>query len=310
LEFQRRFAAQVLLLYPGCPAQREQAIARHAGSGRVGRSAAGRVLDEQAITLVVVASIRHPWLTTRGGFVGGRCDTPFMNTHIEDTPPAGALPAELVRSALPLGCLRIMQGILRHMKKAPPPPLLPLLRSRLQADLLTLVLLAPDAELSLTELARRIGASVSSAQREVSRAEQAGVVSTRRLGNTRLVRVADSPLTGPLTELLLRSFGPRQVLAEELSTVAGVDAVYLFGSWAARYAGEGGRPPADLDVLVIGKPDRDALDDAAQRAGERLAREVNVTIRSLQWWQDGADGFHTEVTRRPLVTVLGEAGAS
>jgi len=117
-------------------------------------------------------------------------------------------------------------------------------------------------------------------------------------------------LTGPLTELLLRSFGPRQVLAEELSTVAGVDAVYLFGSWAARYAGEGGRPPADLDVLVIGKPDRDALDDAAQRAGERLAREVNVTIRSLQWWQDGADGFHTEVTRRPLVTVLGEAGAS
>jgi predicted nucleotidyltransferase len=233
-----------------------------------------------------------------------------MNTHIEDTPPAGALPAELVRSALPLGCLRIMQGILRHMKKAPPPPLLPLLRSRLQADLLTLVLLAPDAELSLTELARRIGASVSSAQREVSRAEQAGVVSTRRLGNTRLVRVADSPLTGPLTELLLRSFGPRQVLAEELSTVAGVDAVYLFGSWAARYAGEGGRPPADLDVLVIGKPDRDALDDAAQRAGERLAREVNVTIRSLQWWQDGADGFHTEVTRRPLVTVLGEAGAS
>jgi hypothetical protein len=62
VEFQRRFAAQVVLLYPGCPAQRAQAIARHAGlrgSGRVGRSAAGRALDEQAITLAVVASIRH-----------------------------------------------------------------------------------------------------------------------------------------------------------------------------------------------------------------------------------------------------------
>lgn len=61
-EFQRRFAAQVALLYPGCPAQRAQAIARHAGlrgSGRVGRSVAGRALDEQAITLAVVASIRH-----------------------------------------------------------------------------------------------------------------------------------------------------------------------------------------------------------------------------------------------------------
>lgn len=60
--FQRRFAAQLARLYPGCPAQRAQDIARHAGlrgSGRVGRSAAGRALDEQAITLAVRASIRH-----------------------------------------------------------------------------------------------------------------------------------------------------------------------------------------------------------------------------------------------------------
>ena len=83
----------------------------------------------------------------------------------------------------------------------------------------------------------------------------------------------------------------------------------MFGSWAARYAGQEGRSPADLDVLVIGKPDRDALEDAAQRAGERVAREVNVTIRSSQWWRDGNDGFHAEVTRRPLVNVLGADGA-
>jgi predicted nucleotidyltransferase len=193
------------------------------------------------------------------------------------------------------------------MQKGPPPPLLPLLRSRLQGDLLTLVLLTPAQEWSLTELAARVGASVSSAQREVSRAEQAGVVTSRRLGNTRLVRAADSPLTGPLTELLLRAFGPRQVLAEELAAVNGIEAAYLFGSWAARYAGEEGRPPADLDVLVIGTPDRDELDEAAQRVEERVAREVNVTIRTPQWWQEGTDGFHTDVTRRPLVPLYTEA---
>jgi hypothetical protein len=52
----------VVRLFPGCPAERAEAIARHAGargSGRVGRSAAGRVLDEQAIRLAVVASVRH-----------------------------------------------------------------------------------------------------------------------------------------------------------------------------------------------------------------------------------------------------------
>lgn len=42
--------------------ERAEAIARHAasrGSGRVGRTAAARELDPDAVTLAVVASIRH-----------------------------------------------------------------------------------------------------------------------------------------------------------------------------------------------------------------------------------------------------------
>jgi predicted nucleotidyltransferase len=196
-----------------------------------------------------------------------------------------------------------MQGIVQDMQKTGPPPLLPLLRSRLQAEMLTLVLLNPGREWTMTDLASRVGSAVSSVQREVVRAEQAGVMSSRRVGKTRLVTAARSPLTGPLTELLLRSFGPRQVLVEELADVPGVEKAYLFGSWAARYAGQEGRPPADIDVLVIGTPDRDALDDAAQRAETRLDREVNVTIRSADWWRSGGDGFHSEVTKRPLVEI-------
>jgi hypothetical protein len=63
-----------------------------------------------------------------------------------------------------------------------------------------------------------------------------------------------------------------------------------------------------MDVLVIGNPDRDDLDEAAQRAGSRLAREVNVTIRSPEWWRDGGDGFHAEVSRRPLIPLLTDSG--
>lgn len=40
----------------------EDAIARHSavrGSGRIGRTVAGRALDPEAVTLAVVASIRH-----------------------------------------------------------------------------------------------------------------------------------------------------------------------------------------------------------------------------------------------------------
>lgn len=55
-------AAAIRALFPGCPVGRAEAIARHAatrGSGRIGRSAAGRVLDPDAVSLAVAAAVRH-----------------------------------------------------------------------------------------------------------------------------------------------------------------------------------------------------------------------------------------------------------
>lgn len=62
VEYQERMAAEIARLFPRCPAERAGEIAAHAalrGSGRVGRTAAARALDANAITLAVVASIRH-----------------------------------------------------------------------------------------------------------------------------------------------------------------------------------------------------------------------------------------------------------
>jgi hypothetical protein len=60
--FTHEFAAAILELFPRCPEGRADAIAQHAGqrgSGRVGRTAAGRSLDTPAVTAAVVASVRH-----------------------------------------------------------------------------------------------------------------------------------------------------------------------------------------------------------------------------------------------------------
>lgn len=62
VRFAEAFAAEIRRLFPGCPAERARAVAAHAsvrGSGRVGRSAAGRALSEGAVTSAVAASVRH-----------------------------------------------------------------------------------------------------------------------------------------------------------------------------------------------------------------------------------------------------------
>ena len=61
-QYAEHFAARVRELYPRCPPGRETVIAAHAcrkSSGRIGRSAAAKSLETDAIQLAVVAHVRH-----------------------------------------------------------------------------------------------------------------------------------------------------------------------------------------------------------------------------------------------------------
>jgi hypothetical protein len=61
-EYVASFAERIRELFPGCPPAEREVIAEHAcaiHSGRVGRSAAARRLEEDAVTLAVRAHVRH-----------------------------------------------------------------------------------------------------------------------------------------------------------------------------------------------------------------------------------------------------------
>jgi hypothetical protein len=182
--------------------------------------------------------------------------------------------------------------------------LLPLLRSRVQGDLLALLYLHPDRDYSLTEAAALIGASVKTVHTEASRLIEAGFVSDSRRGNVRLIRaVTDSPVSRPLTDLLAVTYGPLPVLNDLLADVDGISHAFIYGSWAARYLGEPGPVPGDVDVLVVGTTDRDELDEIARAAQNRLGRPVDIRrVRPAAWASpDPADSFLASVRERPLI---------
>ncbi|MBO0836330.1 MAG: MarR family transcriptional regulator [Actinobacteria bacterium] len=191
------------------------------------------------------------------------------------------------------------------MERRPAPSLLPIMRSQQQAEILALLLGDPDLELSLTEIAERTGAPSPSVFREIERAEQAGLLTTRRVGRTRLARAnTASPYYAGLAEVLTRAFGVPAVLAEALKDVPGITAAYIYGSWAARHAGQTGqRPVGDIDVLVLGEPDRDQLYEALSNAERPLGRSVEPTIRGTDWLETGTGAFHDTVTSRPLLKI-------
>jgi hypothetical protein len=111
-----------------------------------------------------------------------------------------------------------------------------------------------------------------------------------------------SPYYAGLAEVLTRAFGVPAVLADELAGIRGIASALVFRSWAARRAGQVGvRPVGDIDVLVLGDPDRDALYEAAGRAERRLGRPVQVTVRDASWLESGSGSFHDTVASRPMV---------
>lgn len=180
-----------------------------------------------------------------------------------------------------------------------------MLRSQQQGEILALLLGDPDLELSLTEIAERTRAPHPSVYREIQRAEQAGLVTTRKVGNVRLARAnTDSPYYAGLAEVLTKAFGVPAVIAKVLSPIEGITDIYVYGSWAARHQGHSGpRPVGDIDVLILGAPDRDQLYTALSDAETRLGRPVQATIREPGWLESGTGAFHDTLTSRPMVRV-------
>lgn len=189
------------------------------------------------------------------------------------------------------------------------PALLPIFRSQHQAELLTALYLHRSRDYALTELAEQAGVPVSTAHREVARLAKAGLIDVRTVGRTRLYRAdLTHPAAHALTELLLVSFGPATVVAEEFGPLSDVQEVLIFGSWAARYAGIDGPPPADVDVLVVGSVRRAEVYAAADRAAARLSMPVNPVLRSPEQWQargtDHLDALLEQIDQSPVLSVL------
>jgi len=179
--------------------------------------------------------------------------------------------------------------------------LAPVLRSETQARLLAAVLLQPDREASIADLARETGSDPGNLHSEVERLVQAGILADRRVGRTRLLRAGDSALVGPLADLLLLGYGPKTAVEDALTDIPDIEQAFIGGSWAARYHGQAGAFPHDVDVIVVGKPNRDDVTEAVIEALRAVGHDGQVIFRNPTAWREAKDTFTRTAKDSPLV---------
>lgn len=184
------------------------------------------------------------------------------------------------------------------------PDLLPVFRSDLQARMLAALLSTPG-EVSAADLQNRLGGSRSGINQELRRLCNAGILERRAVGRSALYRVAgDSPLVPPLRTLVERTLGVEPELRRRLTDLEGVEAAAIYGSWATGVV----KPGSDVDVLVIGSPDRDELERTIRTVEERAGRDVNLSVYDREDWSRRAgrgSGFAQTVLQRPMIELIG-----
>ena len=180
--------------------------------------------------------------------------------------------------------------------------LFPRIRRRVLAATLT----HPEKWWFLSELARFLGTSPSSLQREISVLVHTGVLEHRREGTRVYFRAQKrSPIYSELRGIIDKTAGIIPTMQSILAPFGRkILCSFIYGSIAR---GEE-HATSDIDLMVIGQVGLAELTPALRKAERALGRDSNATTYSMEEFRgkvENNDHFLTAILKRPKQFVKG-----
>jgi predicted nucleotidyltransferase len=178
-------------------------------------------------------------------------------------------------------------------------------RSRVRDRILVEFFAKPGTSAHVREMARRVNASAPTVGAELAALARLGVLQTRSVGRSLVYSVNErSPLLGEIRGLVQKTIGVEGLIRKAIEGLPRMDAAYIFGS----YASGTDTARSDVDLLVIGRPDRVALSEQLAPVERTIGRDVNVVMKTeaqLKERRRNGDTFWRQVLGRPMVHVAG-----
>ena len=200
--------------------------------------------------------------------------------------------------------MHILDDIIENVSTSAP-ALLPFFRSDQQLRLVNVLFTEATEPIALNELATRAEVAQSTASREVARLVEHGILRTTSVGRNTLVSANWSlPWAADLKSILVQTIGIIGQLGQALSDLDGIEAAYVYGSWAARHAGEPGPSPNDIDVVIVGTVPLSKVRAALRVVESGRHVEINpVVVDHDRWNTRKPEPFIKQLKSRPLVTI-------
>lgn len=186
-----------------------------------------------------------------------------------------------------------------------------LITSRVRQNVLAQFVMNPGRRFYCRQVSRICGFSVAAVQEELKRLSRAGYLISERDGNKRYYEINTAcDVYLELLGMILKRETVGPIMRNWLSRLGKVEQAFIYGSYARGNVDS----HSDIDLMLVGEVDTDALTDVARELELRLGREVNYTVYSpLEFEQLRRDGntFLASVLSGPRIELIkGEVGQS
>jgi predicted nucleotidyltransferase len=147
-----------------------------------------------------------------------------------------------------------------------------LFSSKLRIKLLDVFLSLPNARFYIRELERKIKEEAKNVSRELKNLESLGLLISEKQGNLKYYSVNENFFLYPeLKAIIFKTTGVQGLLREALERLKGIETAFIYGTYATGKESES----SDVDIMVIGKPDLNELNEVISNLEEKLDREIN-----------------------------------
>ena len=178
------------------------------------------------------------------------------------------------------------------------------LKSKITQKLLGYYFINPKAEHYINELARMLKLDVANLDKKLKELEKEGLFISEMQGNLRYFFLNKKyPLLGEIKKMYALNYGLEKKLAKTLKNLKGLQAAYIFGS----YAKSNMNVESDVDVLLIGS--HASLDAKRQieKFEDEIKREINVidmTEKEFLKRKKTKDEFIANIFQNKIIKII------
>jgi len=148
-------------------------------------------------------------------------------------------------------------------------------KSKIRQKIILLLIYNQNKEFYLSEIAKIVGTSAGTTQRELNKLLENDFIIFKKKANLSIYTLNKRySLLEEVESIVKKTMGIEVELTKELKKLKNISYAFLFGS----YVNGGFKSDSDIDLFVIGEVNDDQVFQAVQKVEETIRREINYHI--------------------------------